>query len=110
MARVGPQRHRKIKGDGMKTVEDAVPVFGWPVKRTVEMVGVRVVKTKVGGLHSGETAECNEKHQRNRITTSGTDLNAVHPELKKNSKTGVLYRVILGNLTRGNSAATMNFC
>jgi hypothetical protein len=47
MARVGPQCHRKKKyGSGMKTVEDPVPVFGWPFKRPIEMVGVRAVQEK----------------------------------------------------------------
>jgi hypothetical protein len=74
-------------------------VFSWLVKRPVEMVGVRSVKAKwpvyieLVGLPNAT-----KSIKENRITISGTDFNAVHPEFKKKtSKTGVLWRVILGN-------------
>jgi hypothetical protein len=56
-------------------------VFIWLVKTPVEMVGVRSVKAKwpvcieLLGL-----PKATKNIKENRITISGTDFNAVHPE------------------------------
>jgi len=75
------------------------------------MVGVRSVKAKwpvyieLVGLPNAT-----KSIKENRITISGTDFNAVHPELKKNQQNRSALACNSGKLTVGKQAATMNCC